>query len=340
MTEVLRVEDLSVTYHSPSGPVFAVGGVSFALQAEQSLGILGETGCGKSTTIRAITGMLSPGATVVSGRVLFRGTDLLATSRRHLREVRGRHIAFLPQNAVAALNPVVTIERQFRTLSRIVNKGISAAAARDQAADLLRRVGLRDPRRVLGSRSFELSGGMAQRVVMAMVLIRDPEVIVADEPTSGLDVTVLRQVMELLASIQAERRTAIIVVTHDVGVVAQYCDSTVVMYGGRIVEEGPVSKVLVSPRHRYTSGLLGALPTRGQPLRPIPGTVPSFHSAHRCCPFVDRCDAPLDQCRAEVPALRLVSEEHHVACLNPSLPLGPSLQPVEAPAQAGEPLRT
>ena len=311
---LLAVRDLAVKYTGREHETYALSGVSFDVGARDSWGIVGETGCGKSTLVRALIGLLPPSARITGGSVEYRGRDLLQVSSRELRRVRGTEIAFMPQNSFSALNPVVKIEDQFRNVIRQRSPRLSAKDCRALADRWLRDAGIVDPGRVLDGYAHHLSGGMAQRVVIAMTMIREPVIVIADEPTTGLDLTILRQIMDLFVQMRDERGCSTIVVTHALGVVANYCTRMVVMYAGQIVELGPVADVLTRPHHPYTRALIGAVPRRDHGLAIIPGTVPSLHEPPVGCVFKARCALRLDpRCEIERPPLREVAPGHLVA---------------------------
>jgi ABC-type dipeptide/oligopeptide/nickel transport system ATPase component len=250
---VLRLDEVDVHI----GDVQILDGVSLQVAAGETVGIVGETGSGKSMTLRAVMGLLPPRGHVTSGTVELAGESLLGTSREHLRRLCGRRMCMIPQQPLAALNPVLGIGRQFRSMARAHGRQ-SRAATRARASELLRHVGITDPARVLGSHVGELSGGLAQRVAIAMALYWEPQLLLADEPTTALDVTIQREILDLLATLAGEQRRGMLLVTHDLGVVANYCDSMVVMNGGRIVESGRTADVLASPKAAYTRLLLSA----------------------------------------------------------------------------------
>lgn len=270
-SNVLRVRDLRVDYAARTGVVHAVAGVDLEVDAGEVLGIVGESGSGKSSMARTIVGLLPPVATVHAGSVEFTGTsgepvDLVRAGAAQWRTLRRRDVAFMPQACAAALDPLRRIGRQLVDVLRLAHPEMTRDTARTTAAELLEGAGLRDVERVLRRFPHELSGGMAQRVALCLVLARRPRLLVADEPTSGLDVRVLRQVMDLLIARCTADGTATVLVTHNIGVVAQYCTKVAVVYGGEVVESGAAGAVLGDPQHAYTRALLGAVPRRGEPL--------------------------------------------------------------------------
>lgn len=310
---LLEVDDLRSVFHTSRGTVHAVNGVSFTVNRGELLGIVGESGCGKSATIRSIIGLLRPPGEVVGGRAMFLGDDLIAMPPRRRRRLLGTRLGFVPQNPFGSLNPVMSIERQFR---RVITEHTKAtrAQARELAASMLSRTGIADPARVLDGYAHQLSGGMAQRTVLAIAMCLDPDLVIADEPTTGLDVTVQRQILDLTMELLEAERRAMLLVTHDLGVVAQYCSRVVVMYAGKVVEHGPVSEVFSRPAHPYTELLLRAVPRPGQPLVVAKGRIPDLIDYPRGCPFYERCTYRHDpRCETEAPPLREIAPGHHAA---------------------------
>jgi oligopeptide/dipeptide ABC transporter ATP-binding protein len=310
---LLEVSGLSIEYPDRDGSIYAVTDASFAVDAGQTWGIVGESGCGKSTMVRALLGLLPPPGRVTGGSIKFRGRELLGQGKGIFRGIRGRELAFAPQNTTAALNPVVRVGEQFRKIiQRQAHK--SSNECHDLAEALLLRAGFRDPETILRSYAHQLSGGMAQRVVLSMSVAHNPALIIADEPTSGLDRAISRRVLENFQRMRDEAGCAAIIVTHDLGVVAQYCSNAIVMYAGQIVDLGPVRSVLRQPRHPYTAALLGAMPGEGRQLKVIGGAVRSLRSRPRACAFVERCSFAADpRCRIERPPLRQVGPDHFAA---------------------------
>jgi peptide/nickel transport system ATP-binding protein len=307
---LLSVENLTVAF---GGGQVAVDGVSFELAAGETLGIVGESGSGKSLTALSMLG-LAPGQ--VSGRVRYAGRDLLSLPESALRTVRGADIAIIFQEPMTALNPVFTVGRQIAETLR-VHRGLSAAQARAASLALLQRVGIADPEARLDRYPHELSGGMRQRVMIAIALACGPKLLIADEPTTALDVTIQAQILALLRELQAGTGMALVLITHDLGVVAQMVDRLLVMYGGRIVEEGPVEAVFDSPAHPYTRLLLESIPSLDQErerLAVIPGAVPPLAEMPQGCRFHPRCPQAGDDCRAAVPPARSVGVAHSAAC--------------------------
>jgi peptide/nickel transport system ATP-binding protein len=319
---LLDVQDLKTHFFNEDGVTRAVDGVSFTVAPEETLGIVGESGCGKSVTALSILRLLPPrlGRTV-GGRVLFEGQDLLALSERQMRDVRGNRIAMVFQEPMTSLNPVLTIGHQIAEAVRI-HKGASAVAARDRAREMLELVRIPDAARRLDDYPHQFSGGMRQRVMIAMSLACDPKLLVADEPTTALDVTIQAQVLKLMLELKAKTGSAVILITHDLGVVAETCQRVVVMYAGRKVEEAPVAELFAQPAHPYTRGLLASIARgkaggRAKRLNEIPGMVPSLREPIRGCAFAPRCRFADARCRTESPDLTPVAGQprHRAACL-------------------------
>jgi peptide/nickel transport system ATP-binding protein len=318
---LLEVTDLSVRFDTDDGPVHAVDRLSFTLAPGEVLGIVGESGCGKSVTCMSLVRLL-PETAAISGRVVFDGTDLLALSQRRLRQVRGRQISFVFQEPMTSLNPVFKVGRQ---IGEVLTKhlGLTRGEARERTIELLRLVRIPAPERRLDEYPHQLSGGMRQRVMIAMALACDPKVLIADEPTTALDVTIQASVLDLLRDVRERLGTAIVLITHNLGVVADIADRVLVMYAGRKAEEAPVADLYTAPQHPYTIGLLGAIPRpqdgedTARRLREIPGRVPSLRELPAMCAFADRCPRADELSRSQVPELRVVRPEHLVACFHP-----------------------
>jgi peptide/nickel transport system ATP-binding protein len=317
---MLEVEDLSVRFHTEDGLVYAVDGVSFEVDAGEVLAVVGESGCGKTVTALSLVGLLPPSARV-SGRVRLHGEDLVLASAARLRELRGKQIGFVFQEPMTSLNPVLTVGRQVGEVLRR-HQGLSRDAARRRAAELLDLVGVPEAGRRLGEYPHQLSGGLRQRVMIAMAVACDPRVLIADEPTTALDVTIQAGILDLLRDLRRRLGTAIVLITHDLGVVADTADRVLVMYAGRKVEEAGADELFAEPQHPYTVGLLGAVPTparyatRGR-LQEIPGMVPSLSERLGFCAFAPRCPRADDRSRSERPPLREVRAGHLVACFHP-----------------------
>jgi peptide/nickel transport system ATP-binding protein len=319
MEPLLQIQDLSVRFDSDEGTVHAVDRMSLELASGQVLGIVGESGCGKSVTALSILGLLPKTATV-TGSVLFDGAELLGASRSQLRKIRGRQISFVFQEPMTSLNPVLRIGHQIEEVLR-EHLSLSRSAAKTRVVELLDLVHIPDPDRRIEEYPHQLSGGMRQRVMIAMALACDPKILIADEPTTALDVTIQAGILDLLRELRARLGTAIILITHNLGVVADLADRVVVMYAGRKAEEAAVGELFAHPQHPYTIGLLGAVPRAGSArngrLQEIPGRVPSLAELPGHCAFADRCPRADEQSWSSVPELRLVRPDHTVACFHP-----------------------
>jgi oligopeptide/dipeptide ABC transporter ATP-binding protein len=317
---LLRVEDLRVEFKTQRGIVHAVNGISFEVHAGETLGLVGESGCGKSVTALALLGILARNARVVSGRAEFGGRDLLTLSQRELRKVRGRQVAMIFQDPMTSLNPVLTVGRQIREALQ-THFGLDRKAADARTVELLDQVGIPSARSRIGDYPHQFSGGMRQRAMIAMALACEPKLLIADEPTTALDVTIQAQILGLLRDLIAERDTALLLITHDLGVVAGSCERVNVMYAGMFMETGSADELFARPRHPYTLGLLQSVPRldapRGSKLRPIEGSPRDMLRAPTACPFQPRCRYEIDLSRREVPPLVELEPGHHVACFNP-----------------------
>jgi peptide/nickel transport system ATP-binding protein len=318
---LLEVTDLSVRFDTDDGIVHAVDKLSFSLAPGEVLGIVGESGCGKSVTCMSLTRLLPETATV-TGSAVFNGRDLLTLAPRSLRRVRGREISYVFQEPMTSLNPVFTVGHQIDEILRR-HLDLSRRAARAQALELLRLVRIPAPERRLDDYPHQLSGGLRQRVMIAIALACDPKVLIADEPTTALDVTIQAGILDLMRDIRERLGTAIVLITHNLGVVADVADRVVVMYAGRKAEEAPVDELFAHPQHPYTIGLLGAIPrpyegedTRRR-LQEIPGRVPSLRELPTACAFADRCPRADELTRSEIPQLHEVRPKHWVACFHP-----------------------
>lgn len=317
---VLEVEDLHCQYQVKEGVVKALNGVGFSLRRGQVLAVVGESGCGKSTLALSILRLLPASGRITSGSVRFEGRDLLAMSEDEIRRLRGRSISMIFQDPIGGLNPVVAIGKQVEEILAS-HLDIPRRERKQRVVSLLRQVGLPQPERLMVQYPFHLSGGMCQRVMIAIATALDPAIVIADEPTSSLDVTVQAQILAQLNLLRKQRGTAIMLITHDLGVVAQMADWVAVMYAGSIVEAGSVETIFHRPQHPYTWALLSTLPRIDEPrphLRPIPGTAPSLIDLPDKCPFLPRCSKALRQCREEaMPRFTELADDHRVACYNP-----------------------
>jgi oligopeptide transport system ATP-binding protein len=317
---LLSVRDLHVEFSTRRGTVHAVNGIDFDIAPGETLGIVGESGCGKSVTSLAVLGLLSRNGRVTSGEAVFAGRNLLRQSDRRLRQVRGREIAMIFQDPMTSLNPVLTIGRQIREALE-THFGLKRKEAEVRAAELIDRVGIPSARARLRDYPHQFSGGMRQRAMIAMALACEPKLLIADEPTTALDVTIQAQILDLLRGLVAEENAALILITHDLGVVAGMCERVNVMYAGMFMETGSADQLFGSPRHPYTLGLLQSVPrldaARRARLQPIEGAPRNMLSAPTACPFQPRCRFEVEQSRLEVPPLVEIERGHAVACFNP-----------------------
>ena len=317
---LLEVENLRTHFRTPDGVVRAVDGVSFAVAAGETVAIVGESGCGKSMTANSILRLVPQPPGRIAGAIRFDGTDLLTLSERAMRGIRGNQIGMVFQEPMTSLNPVLTVGYQIAETLRLHQRlGRNAAALR--AVDALELVGIAEPRRRASEYPHQLSGGMRQRVMIAMALACNPKLLIADEPTTALDVTIQAQILDLMADLKQRVGAAVILITHDLGVVAEIAARVMVMYAGRKVEEAPVATLFRSPRHPYTQGLLAAVPKLGSSLAggatrlaEIPGTVPSLKQRIAGCVFASRCAFARDICRQIAPPLEEKSAGHFAAC--------------------------
>ncbi|MER7984336.1 ABC transporter ATP-binding protein [Streptomyces noursei] len=314
---LLDVQDLRVEFRTRDGVAKAVNGVSYTVAAGRTLAVLGESGSGKSVTAQAVMGILdSPPGFVTGGRILFQGRDLLTLGREERRRIRGAKMAMIFQDALSALNPVLSVGAQLGEMFR-VHTGASRKDAREKAVALMERVGIPAARARVGDYPHQFSGGMRQRIMIAMALALEPDLIIADEPTTALDVTVQAQVMDLLAELRREYRMGLILITHDLGVVADVADTIAVMYAGRVVETAPVDQLYKAPAHPYTRGLLESVPRlghKGQQLHAIKGLPPSLTAVPPGCAFHPRCPLARDVCRTDRPPLNDVGPDRASAC--------------------------
>ena len=323
MAEALRIENLRVEFNSPAGTVKALNGISMVQEEGQIYCLVGESGAGKSTLALAIMGLLPQSARVPQGSVFFRGTDLLRSSPEYLRGLRGQEISMVFQDAQAALNPVEPIGGQLEEVI-LEHSSMSLRNANRMAQEMLFEMGLPDPRRVMGQYPFALSGGMCQRVMMAIALVMRPKLLIADEPTSGLDVTLQAEILERLRKLVKEQNASILLITHDMGVVASMAHKVGVLYAGTVVEHADVIPLFRRSQHPYTWSLLQALPRLDDPeknIQPLPGSPPDMVNLPEECPFLPRCFKAQSRCRIE-PRPQLVEMEpnHMVACYNPVIP--------------------
>ncbi|MFE3586376.1 ABC transporter ATP-binding protein [Streptomyces niveus] len=314
---LLEVRDLQVEFHTRDGVAKAVNGVSYSVDAGETLAVLGESGSGKSVTAQAIMGILDiPPGRIAGGEVLFKGQDLLKTKEDQRRKIRGADMAMIFQDALSSLNPVLSVGAQLGEMF-VVHRGMSRKDARAKAVELMERVRIPAAKERVNDYPHQFSGGMRQRIMIAMAMALEPSLIIADEPTTALDVTVQAQVMELLADLQRELNMGLILITHDLGVVADVADKIAVMYAGRIVESAPVHDIYKAPAHPYTRGLLDSIPRldqKGRDLYAIKGLPPNLLKIPAGCAFNPRCPRAQDICRTDVPPLFEVDESRRSAC--------------------------
>jgi len=314
---LLQIEDLRVEFTTAAGTVEAVSGVSFSVAENQTVAVVGESGSGKSVTALAVLRLLD-GGRISGGRVLWDGRDLADLDARGMRRVRGDEIAMIFQDPMSSLDPLYSVGHQVVEAIRL-HRRVSKRAARERAIELLDQVGIPDPRSRIYAYPHQLSGGQRQRVMIAIALACSPRLLIADEPTTALDVTIEAQVLEVLRTVQREYRTALLLVTHDMGVVAETADWVVVFYAGQVVEQGPTAQVLGDPRHPYSAALLAAVPTpttdKTLPLAAIPGAVPSLHDTPAGCRFHPRCPQAWDECATTAPDLYSLGGDRTSRCL-------------------------
>jgi peptide/nickel transport system ATP-binding protein len=333
LTPLLEVDDLRVAFATPRGPARAVDGISFAVQAGQTLCVVGESGSGKSVTALAVMGLLASPPASVSGRIRFEGRDLVGLAPRALADLRGDRLAMIFQEPMTSLNPAFTVGSQLAEVL-VRHRGMDARAARDASVEMLRTVRIPAPEQRFDDFPHRMSGGMRQRVMIAMALLCRPALLIADEPTTALDVTIQAQVLALMRRLGRETGTATVLITHDLGVVAQMADRVAVMYAGQVVEQAPVDALFRMPQHPYTVGLMGAIPSMAAPrarLAAIEGMVPAATAMPAGCRFASRCPFADAHCRAQAPPLREIVPGHASRCWKAPLEaLAATLPPVPA----------
>lgn len=326
---LLTVKDLQVNFHTLRGVVHALQGVSFHINRQETLGLVGETGCGKSVTARAVLRLVVAPGRIAGGEVNFEGRNLLDLTEKKMRALRGSQISMIMQEPKMSLNPVIRVGRQVAETLLIHDSSINNKKAADQAVDMLAKLGIPDPKRSARRYPHELSGGMAQRIMIAMMLVTRPKLLIADEPTSALDVTIQAQILELMKELIRDIQTSVLLITHDLGVMAESCDRVAVMYAGQIVETGPVRNVLKDPQHPYTMGLLKTLPDKARPDQPlfsIKGSVPTLLAAHKACGFAPRCVYCSSICKRETPSMYELDPDRQAACfIHGNHPDGPRI---------------
>ncbi|MGH8830795.1 MAG: ABC transporter ATP-binding protein [Polaromonas sp.] len=325
---LLQVQNLQVEFKTRRGTALVLNGVDFEVKRGETLCVVGESGCGKSMTALALLRLIpSPPGRIRAGRVMFQGEDLVQASEERMREVRGNRISMIFQEPMTSLNPVFTVGDQIGESLRL-HAGLDAKHAREQAIDMLRQVGIPAPERRVDEYPHQMSGGMRQRVMIAMALACRPDILIADEPTTALDVTVQAQIFDLLRDLQQGKGTAIVMITHDMGVVAEMADRVMVMYAGRVIEQGTTEQVLSHPGHPYTQGLIECLPELGssrhaerKELTEIAGVVPSIWEIGSGCAFRERCPYAMARCASEVPPIIETGAGHGAACWLRAQPL-------------------
>ncbi len=313
---MLEVKDLRTSFFTPAGEVKAVNGVSFNLEKGKVLGIVGESGSGKSVTAYSIMQILEKTGKIVGGSIKFNGEELVNSGEKKMKEIRGNKISIIFQDPMTSLNPTYTIGHQLME-AILLHTNRNKKQSYDRAVEMLRLVNINEPEKRMKQYPFELSGGMRQRVMIAMALACEPDILIADEPTTALDVTIQAQILELMQSLQKELGMAIIMITHDLGVVAQLCDEVVVMYAGSICEQGTADEIFYNPRHEYTKGLMRSIPTVNnddEKLEPISGTPIDLLNMPAGCPFAPRCDAAMKICLRECCPRMEINSDHAAAC--------------------------
>ncbi|PGB44644.1 ABC transporter ATP-binding protein [Bacillus toyonensis] len=313
---VVELKDLQTHFQTEEGTVKAVNHVSFAVREGETVCVVGESGCGKSVTALSIMGLIAESGSVVGGDILYEGKSLLGMKEKELRSLRGNDIAMIFQEPMTSLNPVFTVGEQIVEVLR-EHELLSKNEAYKKAIELIRKVGIARADEIVHSYPHELSGGMLQRIMIAVALSCNPKLLIADEPTTALDVTIQAQILDLLRQIKEEFKTSILLITHDLGVVAEMADYVVVMYGGKVIEEAPVLEIFQNPKHPYTKGLLKSKPVMGKridKLYSIPGQVPNLVGLGEFCYFSGRCEHCMEICKEEAPNLNVHDENHKVAC--------------------------
>ena len=314
--KLLSVQDLHTSFFTDNGEVRAVNGVSFDLDRGEILGIVGESGSGKSVTAYSIMQILADTGRITGGRILFKGEDISQWNEKKMQSFRGKNCSIIFQDPMTSLNPVFTIGNQMRE-AVVLHTNRRGKEADDRVEELLELVGINEPRKRMKQYPFEHSGGMRQRVMIAMALACEPDILIADEPTTALDVTIQAQILELIQSLQKKLGMAVILVTHDLGVIADMCDNIIVMYGGRVCERGTAREIFYNPKHEYTKGLLRSIPNVSnmkKKLVPISGTPINMLNLPEGCAFCPRCDAAMKICLSEIPQEITINDDHKAAC--------------------------
>ena len=313
---LLEVENLSTSFFQEDKEIKVLRDVSFSLDRGKVLGIVGESGSGKSITVYSILGLLPPGAKITSGSVKLNGEELIGAPESFMQKIRGNRISIIFQDPMTSLNPTITIGNQL-TEAILLHTGMSKREAEGRAEEILRTVNIGDPKRRMKQFPYELSGGMRQRIMIAIALATEPDVLIADEPTTALDVTIQASILELMTSLQKRLGTSIIMITHDLGVIAKTCDEVIVMYAGAVAERGTTEEIFYNPRHEYTKGLLRSVPSPenvGKKLSSIKGNVISLDKITEGCPFTSRCDEAMKICKVKNADELMINENHAVRC--------------------------
>ncbi len=316
--EVLQVKDLETTFFTDDGNIAAVDRISFSIREGEVLAIVGESGCGKSVTSLSIMGLVpSPPGKITNGQILLDNKDLTKLKEKQMRAIRGQEIAMIFQEPMTSLNPLFTIGNQLTEAIRIHNKSWNKKQVRERAIEIMKLVGLPRAEQLIDNYPHQLSGGMRQRIMIAMALVCNPKILIADEPTTALDVTIQAQILKLIKDLNSRLNTAVLLITHDLGVVAETCERVIVMYAGQIVEEAPVQEIFTNPKHPYTQGLIQSVPDmryKKSELYSIPGNVPKPGSITQGCRFAPRCPHAFDRCTSETPVLYEASTNHKARC--------------------------
>ena len=314
--QLLSIEDLNIKFHTSRGTLHAVQDLSFRINEKETLGIVGESGSGKSVTSLSIMGLLPEKITEITGKALFEGVDLLAMSEREKRTYRGNHMSMIFQEPMTSLNPLHTCGKQIME-PILIHQKVSKAEAKERALELLKLTGIPAPEQRFHEYPHQMSGGMRQRIMIAMALACNPKLLIADEPTTALDVTIQAQILELLKELKKTKNMGIIMITHDLGIVSEMCDRVIVMYTGQVVEQGPIRDIMENPLHPYTQGLIAAIPQIGETkekLQNIEGMVPSLHDMPEGCSFHPRCPHAMEVCKKKYPELVSVEGSRQVRC--------------------------
>lgn len=318
MTKLLEVKNLKTYFYTDDGVVKAIDGVNFSVEAGKTIGIVGESGCGKSITAMSILRLIpDPPGKIVDGEAIFEGEDLTKVTEKRIREIRGNNISMIFQEPMTSLNPVFTVGYQIGEVLMLHQK-LTEEEAKERAVEMIKLVGIPNAERIVNEYPHQLSGGMRQRVMIAMALACQPKLLIADEPTTALDVTIQAQILEIMNELKRKLNTSIMLITHDLGVIAEMADHVIVMYSGKVVEDAPIVELFKNPRHPYTIGLMASIPSlvkEGQRLDTIPGAVPNPLYLPKGCYFHPRCKYAIDECKKVQPELREIAPGHKAACI-------------------------